>query len=117
MTKAERERLRTLAERATPGPYLGDRYDGTVKYAVKNPQGQTVLTVDHKDDTYGFLGENPQADEAYFLASDPTTVAALIVRVERLELALSALVAGEGYGTEGNKVWDYARAALREERG
>lgn len=61
-----------LGARATPGPFRGDRFDGTVKYAILafidpskteyTPAHQdetiTVLEVDHKNGTSGFRTDN-----------------------------------------------------------
>ena len=69
-----------LAEKATPGPWRGDRWDGTVKYAVlaapepnasfteeTAEQWIEILTVDHKNGTAGFDGPQASDNEALVL--------------------------------------------------
>ena len=49
--------LSSIAERAgkaSPGPWKGDRYDGTVKYDVKNAEGGIVIHGDNEE--YGLMG-------------------------------------------------------------
>lgn len=64
----------------TPGPWRGDRNDGTIKYTVRGSDGRIVLTVDHKNGRYGFvvgdnydeghdIGGEHDADESLFLAA------------------------------------------------
>jgi hypothetical protein len=57
-----------LDAKATPGPWTGDRYDGTVKYRVMSGDA-TVLVVDHKNMESGFLSERGDHDEAWVLRS------------------------------------------------
>lgn len=78
--------LKRLAEAATPGrnfdrlPMAG----GGLKYECTGDDGSLVLKVDHKNDEWGFVGDNGQADEAFFLACAPSAVLALIAENERL---------------------------------
>jgi hypothetical protein len=44
-----------LCQKATPGPWRGDRNDGTVKYRVHGHDDVVVMVVNHKDGTYGIL--------------------------------------------------------------
>jgi hypothetical protein len=106
------EEARGLLEGATPGPWRGDRNDGTVKYAIFAGDEEApvvVLSVDHKNGTYGFgcgygdedetaYGANPDADERLVLAAPDLahTVIALegerdaaLARVARLERVLA----------------------------
>jgi len=79
--------LKKLAEAATPGR-LHDRLDscgGGLKYTCKGDDGSLVLSVDHKNETLGFLGPNAEADEAFFLKCTPAAVLALIAENERLD--------------------------------
>jgi len=74
---------------ATPGPWRGDRYDGTVKYHIlAGAEGSevAVLTVDHKNGIYGFgcgeecgypVSPSGEADERLVLAA-PDLAADLI---------------------------------------
>jgi hypothetical protein len=45
------KRLRELMEKATPGPWTGDRIDGTVKYNMHGQDGSLVINGDlwHED--------------------------------------------------------------------
>lgn len=89
--------VRALLEAATPGPWRGDRYDGTVKYRIlagSEDEPITVLLVDHKNGTYGFgcydggpNAEHPDADEALVLAAPTIAAAYLAVCEERDRLA------------------------------
>jgi hypothetical protein len=113
------EEARGLLEGATPGPWRGDRNDGTVKYAIFAGDEEApvvVLSVDHKNGTYGFgcgygdedetaYGANPDADERLVLAAPDLahTVIALegerdaaLARVARLERVL-AVEGGDGW--------------------
>jgi hypothetical protein len=60
-------RISARHEAATPGPWVGDRHDGTVKYEMRSAGGTLVLRVDHKNATSGFLGPNAIADEQLVL--------------------------------------------------
>ncbi|MFM0141758.1 hypothetical protein [Paraburkholderia sp. RL18-085-BIA-A] len=81
--------LEALAKAATPGPWRGDRIDGTVKYDIVSgdyPNGEYAV-VCHGDNGnacdggYGFTsGEN----EAYALAANPAAILALIAEVRSL---------------------------------
>lgn len=76
--------LKRLAEAATPGrnfdrlPMAG----GGLKYECTGDDGSLVLKVDHKNDEWGFVGDNGQADEEFFLACTPASVLALIAESE-----------------------------------
>jgi len=78
-----------LLAKSTRGPWRGDRFDGTVKYAIlagDEADPVVVLTVDHKNATYGFgccddgfsnLSANGDGDELLTLAA-PDLAADLI---------------------------------------
>lgn len=51
---------------------------GGLKYECTGDDGSLVLKVDHKNDEWGFVGDNGQADEEFFLACTPAAVLALI---------------------------------------
>lgn len=76
--------LKRLAEAATPGrnfdrlPIAG----GGLKYECTGDDGSLVLKVDHKNDEWGFVGENSAADEEFFLACTPAEVLALIADLD-----------------------------------
>ncbi|MCO8166857.1 ead/Ea22-like family protein [Pseudomonas sp. 21LCFQ02] len=83
----DKNRLKALAEAATPGRHY-DRLDsagGGIKYECKGDDGSLVLKVDHKNDEFGFVGDNGEADEAFFLACTPAKILALLGEIERLE--------------------------------
>lgn len=79
--------LKRLASLATPGRNF-DRLPsagGGLKYECTGDEGSLVLKVDHKNDEWGFVGDNGSADEEFFLACTPAAVLALIAEVELLE--------------------------------
>lgn len=83
----DKEKLKALAEAATVGRNY-DRLDsagGGLKYTCTGDDGSLVLQVDHKNDKFGFIGPNSQADEAFFLAATPATVLALLAEIEHLQ--------------------------------
>ncbi|WP_448693564.1 hypothetical protein [Pseudomonas rhizophila] len=83
---SQHDELKRLAEAATPGrnfdrlPMAG----GGLKYECTGDDGSLVLKVDHKNDEWGFVGDNGQADEEFFLACTPAAVLALIFENDRL---------------------------------
>ena len=87
---SDHSELKRLAEASTPGR-IHDRLDscgGGLKYTCAGDDGSLVLSVDHKDDTLGFVGPNCEADEAFFLKCTPAVVLALIAEVEQLKADL-----------------------------
>lgn len=75
--------LKKAAEAATPGR-LGDRIDGSgsIKYLCRGTDGTDVLLTDHKNDEFGFVGPNRDADEKFFLLASPEAVLDLIQQVD-----------------------------------
>lgn len=88
-------RVLELDGKATPGPWRGDRWDGTAKYAVLAPTDQhvteykpetvdrwkPVLTLDHKNGTYGFTGhKDGEADANERFVLDTRTSAPALAR-------------------------------------
>ncbi len=106
MNSITREEAAALMEAATPGPWRGDRNDGTVKYAILAGEHEApivVLSVDHKNGTYGFgcgygdpdetqYANDPSADERLCIVSPrlAATVVALHDRIAELEATLAA---------------------------
>lgn len=92
--------LKRLAQAATPGrnfdrlPMAG----GGLKYECTGDDGSLVLKVDHKNDEWGFVGDNGAADEEFFLACPPAVVLALIAENERVKarLCMCRECAGQG---------------------
>ncbi|NWC72546.1 hypothetical protein HX823_00480 [Pseudomonas sp. P7759] len=85
----DKAKLKALANAATPGR-VHDRLDscgGGLKYECFGDDGSLVLKVDHKNDEWGFVGDNGAADEEFFLACTPAVVLALIADNERLSTA------------------------------
>lgn len=83
----DKQKLKELAEAATVGRNY-DRLDsagGGLKYTCTGDDGSLVLQVDHKNDKFGFIGPNNQADEAFFLAATPSAILALIAEIEHLQ--------------------------------
>lgn len=87
----------------SPGPWSGDRLDGTVKYAARSADGRIVLTTDHKNGRYGFvvgdswgddeIGGEHEADERMFLRG-PDLRAALAEAVEEIATLRAARAGG-----------------------
>ena len=78
--------LKSLADAATPGR-IHDRLDscgGGLKYTCSGDDGSMVLKVDHKNDEFGFVGENRVADESFFLKCTPAVVLSLISELEAM---------------------------------
>lgn len=91
MTPNQLASIRQRFERATSGPWVGDRLDGTVKYEIKqdgcecdrSPEcPHLVLKVDHKNGEFGFLGERGEED-AEFVMQARTDVPLLTDALER----------------------------------
>ena len=92
MTEQELEAIRQRCEAATPGPWIGDRNDGTIKYAMlggKDGQAE-VLKVDHKNGESGFYCgdevpyEQCEANEE-FVKHSRQDIPALLAEVKRLK--------------------------------
>lgn len=98
MTEQELEQIEARANAATPGPWTGDRNDGTIKYRMMGGlDGQTeVLIVDHKNNSSGFYGiddipfEESEANEE-FVKHARQDVPALLAEVERLNETIEKL--------------------------
>lgn len=89
-------KLKAAAEKATPGR-IGDRIDGTIKYRCVGVDGSLVLQTDHKNDEYGFIGDNGEADELFFRLCTPESVLELIAALEAaLAAAQQPVWDGEG---------------------
>lgn len=107
MSDMERlEEIRARCEAATPGPWRGDRHDGSIKYAMYGADDTAVLTVDHKDATSGFLGDRCVADEEFVLHSR-ADVSWLLAEIERLR---SELEAAKATSTDRAKAGTWVRA-------
>jgi len=118
-----------LAEKATPGPWRGDRWDGTVKYAVlaapepnasfteeTAEQWIEILTVDHKNGTSGFDGPQASENEALVLHAG-THYAALcraVIEAEQTRLAQKAVVEAAVEQERQRFLADEARAARQD---
>ncbi len=76
-------KLKAAAEKATPGR-VGDRIDGSgsIKYRCVGADGSLVLLTDHKNNEYGFVGDNGEADELFFRLCTPEAVLELIAALE-----------------------------------
>ncbi|EOU9576484.1 hypothetical protein [Cronobacter sakazakii] len=79
-------KLKAAAEQATPGR-VGDRIDGSgsIKYRCVGADGSLVLLTDHKNNEYGFVGDNGEADELFFRLCTPEAVLELIAALEATE--------------------------------
>ncbi|EME2024608.1 hypothetical protein VWW31_000586, partial [Cronobacter sakazakii] len=63
---------------------VGDRIDGSgsIKYRCVGADGSLVLLTDHKNNEYGFVGDNGEADELFFRLCTPEAVLELIAALE-----------------------------------
>ncbi len=79
-------KLKAAALAATPGR-VGDRIDGSgsIKYRCVGVDGSLVLLTDHKNNEYGFVGDNGEADELFFRLCTPEAVLELIAALEAAE--------------------------------
>lgn len=90
ITQEQLAEWQALTEAATPGPWRGDRDDGTIKYAVLGYRDETIIAVDHKNGTSGFLGDNGDNDEKFVTAAReamPALLAEVKRQAERAEAA------------------------------
>ncbi|KAA0089339.1 hypothetical protein CIW54_07690 [Paraburkholderia sp. T12-10] len=83
------DRLEALAKVATPGPWRGDRIDGTVKYDIvagDYPNGEYTVVChgDNGNASDGGYGFTSAENEDYALAANPSTILALIAEVRAL---------------------------------
>ena len=110
------EQVRELLAGATPGPWRGDRNDGTVKYAIIGADGRYVMTCDHKNGRYGFVvgdewgdvvGGEHDADERLTLAAPDLAADLLDARAEIARLTADLAAARE---LRGVPVEEHARA-------
>ncbi|EOE5651470.1 hypothetical protein ACKJVO_000475 [Cronobacter sakazakii] len=79
-------KLKAAALAATPGR-VGDRIDGSgsIKYRCVGADGSLVLLTDHKNNEYGFVGDNGEADELFFRLCTPEAALELIAALEATE--------------------------------
>lgn len=94
--KIDKEKMKALAEAATVGRNY-DRLDsagGGLKYTCTGDDGSLVLQVDHKNDEFGFIGPNHQADEAFFLSATPAVVLSLLAEIDQLKAENEAMREG-----------------------
>lgn len=88
--------LKELAEHATPGPWLPVPTWRNVKWCshwgVTTEKFPTIPTVVHAQTSYdGFGNGSSEVNARYIAAADPTTVKALLLRLEAVEFALRGL--------------------------
>lgn len=76
--KVDLAELRKLAEAATPGPWRGDRYDGTVKYDLLGANDEPVISGDNGNSDHGPYGIRNESDEKFLMAANPAVVLALL---------------------------------------
>ena len=107
MTEQELEQIEARANAATPGPWTGDRSDGTIKYKMLGGENHNfvILDVDHKNNSSGFYTEDYipyeqcTANEE-FVKHARTDIPALIAEVRRLEADLEHVTTvGESLAT------------------
>ncbi|MEE5060514.1 hypothetical protein V2J93_17130 [Pseudomonas alliivorans] len=125
------EKLEAAALAATPGRNF-DRLPeagGGLKYECTGDDGSLVLKVDHKNDEWGFVGENGEADEAFFLACTPAAVLELIANykssqkhcenesnnVQALMAEVSKITAENAGLKTGYEAYERVNAELRAE--
>ena len=82
--------IRARIAAAPPGPWVGDRLDGSVKYEVLDADGYTIIRGcnGNHDPSYGVVSEHPDRDGAEeLILGAPADLSALCDEVERLRLA------------------------------
>lgn len=82
------DELKKLAEAASPGPWKGDRYDGTVKYELLDANDNTVIRGDNGNSDAGPFGITGEDDEKFILAANPAAILELMAIQEQLVAAL-----------------------------
>lgn len=85
MNQDQIKELRRLAEAASPGPWRGDRFDGTVKYCVMSSNGKQVIAGDNGNSESGPFGVTTNEDENYILAAHPLRILELLDHIATLE--------------------------------
>lgn len=85
-------KLKAAALAATPGR-VGDRIDGSgsIKYRCVGADGSLVLLTDHKNNEYGFVGDNGEADELFFRLCTPEAALELIAALEAKDALIAEL--------------------------
>lgn len=83
------EELKKLAEAASPGPWKGDRYDGTVKYELLDANDNTVIRGDNGNSDAGPFGITGEDDEKFILAANPAAILELLAIQAQLVAALT----------------------------
>jgi len=105
------DELDRLLAKATPLPWRGDRYDGTVKYELAGPgrdheldatdDPAIVLIVNHKNGEYGILGPRGDANETLIISGMnalPALLAVARAASQLLYLHAEGLGESEGVG-------------------
>lgn len=92
MTPKDLQGIRQRFERATQGPWVGDRYDHTIKYKMTQKGCECgslteecphlVLQVQHKSGEYGFVGQRGEED-AEFVMHSRTDIPLLVEALEK----------------------------------
>lgn len=99
--------LEAIALAATPGPWKGDRYDGTIKYDLLGKDDETVIHGDNGNSDHGPFGIENEEDANYLLAFHPATALRLI------ELARRAQPEGEAPQAEPGAWVNKVKAAMK----
>lgn len=86
------DELKKLAEAASPGPWKGDRYDGTVKYELLDANDNTVIRGDNGNSDAGPFGIAGQDDEKFILAANPAAILELLAIQAQLVGALQVML-------------------------
>ena len=77
----EHSELKKLAEAATPGPWVAEKDEDTIRVDSSEPLPDIIVWCGSFGDSGGF---NSDADKEYIAASNPDAVLALIAEVEGL---------------------------------
>lgn len=87
------DELKKLAEAASPGPWKGDRYDGTVKYELLDANDNTVIRGDNGNSDAGPFGITGEDDEKFILAANPAAILELLaIQAQMVEALKNARV-------------------------
>lgn len=103
------DELKKLAEAASPGPWKGDRYDGTVKYELLDANDNTVIRGDNGNSDAGPFSITGEDDEKFILAANPAAILELLaIQAQLVKTLQSVSVLVFDSGT------DYAKSIVRD---
>ena len=114
MNEQELDELEKIAKAATPGPWYGDRVDGTVKYSLMGGADDHVIRGDNGNEDTIPYGIQTDEDEKYLLAFHPATALRLIEAsrpsaMNHLDLLKKYIACLDTYDGYANDAIEYGR--------